>query len=47
LATAVKGGAESRHERAQREAQDTRKNALADPLVQSILEVFEGVETAS
>ena len=38
------GGAESLYERAQRERQETRKSALADPFVQSILQAFDGAE---
>ena len=38
------GGAESLYERAQRAAQETRRTALADPFVQSILEAFQGAE---
>ncbi|HEX4097793.1 MAG TPA: DNA polymerase III subunit gamma/tau, partial [Caulobacteraceae bacterium] len=38
------GGAESRYERAKREAQESRASALADPFVQSILEAFQGAE---
>ena len=38
------GGAESLYERAQRERQETRKDALADPFVQAILQAFDGAE---
>jgi DNA polymerase-3 subunit gamma/tau len=38
------GGAESLYERAQRETQEVRKGALADPFVKSVLEAFPGAE---
>ena len=38
------GGAESRYERAQREAQETRLSVEADPFVKAILEAFQGAE---
>ena len=38
------GGAESLFERAQRETQETRKKAEADPFVRSLLEAFPGSE---
>jgi len=38
------GGAESSFERAQRERQETRRSAEADPFVQAILQAFDGAE---